>query len=121
MKFGRDDLQLYVITDKTWLNGATLVQQMEKALKGGVTCIQYREKHNPSKQEAQVLKALCDSYSIPLIINNDVSLAIEVDATGVHLGQKDMSISEARMRLGKDKIIGASVRTVEAEIGRAHV
>lgn len=112
----RQDLLLYGITDRTWLNGASLYEQVEYALKGGVTFLQLREKtieKEEIRKEAVRIKELCHQYHVPLIINDDVDLAIEVDADGVHVGQKDMEARAARERLGPDKILGVSARTVE--------
>ena len=119
MKFGKACLRLYAITESAWLDGATLDAQVAQALKGGATCIQYRDKSADHVQHfdmAKKLKASCDDFGVPLIINNDVDLALKVDAAGVHLGQKDMSIAEARAILGDTKVIGVSARTVEAAV-----
>lgn len=119
MKFGKACLRLYAITESAWLDGATLDAQVAQALKGGATCIQYRDKSADHVQHfdmAKKLKASCDDFGVPLIINNDVDLALKVDAAGVHLGQKDMSIAEARATLGDKKVIGVSARTVEAAV-----
>lgn len=119
MKFGKACLRLYAITESAWLDGAALDTQVAQALKGGATCIQYRDKNADSVQYLDMalkLKALCDDFNVPLIINNDVDLALKVDAAGVHLGQKDMSIAEARAILGDAKVIGVSARTVEAAL-----
>ncbi len=119
MKFGKACLRLYAITESAWLDGATLDAQVAQALKGGATCIQYRDKSADHVQHfdmALKLKASCDDFGVPLIINNDVDLALKVDAAGVHLGQKDMSIAEARAILGDTKVIGVSARTVEAAV-----
>ena len=119
MKFGKASLRLYAITESAWLEETTLDHQVAEALKGGATCIQYRDKSADSVQHldmAKKLKALCDDFSVPLIINNDVDLALKIDAAGVHLGQKDMSIAEARAKLGSEKVIGVSARTVEVAL-----
>lgn len=115
----KEDLLLYVVTDRGWLRGTTLTEQVEQALKGGATCIQLREKRiskEQFKEEAEKMRGLCRKYQVPLIINDEVELALQVDADGVHVGQSDMEVREARKRLGAEKIIGASVRTVEQAV-----
>lgn len=115
----RQNLLLYGITDRTWLNGASLYSQVESALKGGVTFIQLREKnvsYSEILKEAIEIKELCHSYNVPLIINDDVELALEADADGVHVGQNDMEAGKAREKLGPDKILGVSARTVEQAV-----
>lgn len=112
----KEDLLLYAVTDRSWLNGETLTEQVEKALKGGTTCIQLREKTISREgflKEAEKMKVLCEKYQVPFIINDDVELALKVNADGVHVGQSDMEAQEVRKRLGPDKIIGVSARTVE--------
>lgn len=112
----KEDLQLYAITDRYWLNGRKLVDDVEKALKGGATFLQLREKNLDAetfRAEAMELKALCKKYQVPFVINDNVQLAKEIDADGVHVGQDDMELVEARKILGPDKIIGVSCKTVE--------
>ena len=85
------DLLLYAVTDRSWLDGQTLAQQTEEALKGGVTFVQIREKdlcREEFSKEARELKALCQAYGVPFVVNDDVELAMEVDADGVHGGAK---------------------------------
>lgn len=111
----RQDLLLYGITDRTWLNGESLYSQVERALKGGVTFLQLREKNMPRSgilKEALEIKELCHKYNVSLIINDDVELALEADADGVHVGQGDMEAGAARKKLGAGKILGVSARTV---------
>lgn len=112
----KEDVLLYAITDRSWLNGRTLYEQVEDALRGGVTFLQLREKHlsyDEYLEEAREIKALCDKYNVPLIINDNVDIALAVDAAGVHVGQSDMEAREARAKLGPDKIIGVSAHNVE--------
>lgn len=66
--------------------------------------------------EARQLKGLCEKYQVPFVINDSVEIAIEADADGVHLGQEDMGILEARKKLGNDKIIGATAKTIEQAV-----
>lgn len=116
MKFIADDLLLYAVTDRTWLKGKTLAETVEAALQGGVTLIQLREKELDDEgylAEALEIKAICDRYEVPLIINDNVDIALASGADGVHLGQKDGDVAKARERLGKNKIIGVSARTLE--------
>lgn len=116
MKLQKDDLLLYTITDRSWLGDSTLTEQVEKALKGGITMLQLREKNMPYEQVRQTaieLKTLCRKYSIPFIINDYVELAKEIGADGVHVGQSDTSVSRARALLGENAIIGATAKTVE--------
>ena len=115
MKFDTKSLLLYAVTDRAWTQNESLYSQVEKALKGGVTFLQIREKNLPKqefKTEAEELKTLAEKYSVPFVVNDDVLLAKEIDADGVHIGQDDMTASEARKILGSDKIIGVSVQTV---------
>lgn len=115
MKFDKKQLLLYAVTDRRWLQGESLVYQVEAALKGGVTMVQLREKdldYDHFKQEAVALKQLCQQYQVPLIINDNVELAREIDADGVHIGQQDCQLKQAREILGPDKIIGVSARTL---------
>ena len=112
----KEDLLLYAVTDRSWLNGETLYEQVEKALKGGATFIQLREKTLDREEflkEALLIKELCGKYQVPFVINDDVEIALAADADGVHVGQKDMEAGEVRRRLGPDKIIGVSAKTVE--------
>ena len=116
MKLTRENLLLYGITDRTWLNGKTLYQQVEEALQGGATFIQLREKNLDDEsflKEAIEIKELCKSYNVPFIINDNVDIALKMNADGVHLGQNDMEAGNVRSILGKDKIIGVSAQTVE--------
>lgn len=119
MRFDRETLLLYAVTDRSWLNGETLASQVEKALRGGVTLVQLREKGLDQEaflSEARELKALCRRFGVPLIINDNVKVAAAVDADGVHVGQSDREAGEVRAELGPDKIIGVSVRTVEQAV-----
>lgn len=117
--FHKENLRLYAITDRSWLNGQTLYDQVEQALQGGVTCLQLREKNLPRQdflQEAKELKKLCSRHHVPLIINDDVEIALEAEADGVHVGQQDMDVPTVRKKLGNEKIIGVTAKTVEQAI-----
>ena len=109
-------MRLYAITDRAWLGAQTLYEQVESALRGGVTCVQLREKHldfDAFLQEAKELCDLCRSYGVPLLINDNVEIAKLSGADGVHVGQSDMQAGDVRAYLGKDKIIGVTAKTVE--------
>ena len=109
-------MRLYAVTDRHWLNGRTLVQQVEEALKGGVTCVQLREKNldfDSFLKEAVELKKICSAYHVPLLINDNIEIALKSGADGVHIGQNDMPVEQARKLLGEDKIIGVTAKTVQ--------
>lgn len=111
-----EDLLVYAVTDRSWLHGESLYNQVEKALKGGATFIQLREKELDEEQflkEAMEIKELCKRYHVPFVINDNVEIALKVEADGVHVGQSDMEAGNVREKLGKDKIIGVSTQTVE--------
>lgn len=116
MKCEKKELLLYAVTDRHWLDGETLYEQVEKALRGGVTFIQLREKEldrDAFLTEAKEIKALCKKYGVPFVINDSVDIAAEIEADGVHVGQNDMEAGDVREKLGEHKIIGVSARTVE--------
>lgn len=119
MKTDKSKYLLYAVTDRHWLNGRTLEEDVEQALKGGATLIQLREKNLNFEEfcrEAEKIHSLCKKYNVPLIINDNVEVAKAVNSEGVHLGQGDMSIAKAREILGKSKIIGATARTKEQAV-----
>ena len=116
MKCDKKDLLLYAVTDRRWLGSRRLADQVEEALKGGVTFVQLREKDLDEErflEEAREIKKLCGRYGVPFVINDNVDIAQAVDADGVHVGQSDMEAGDVRARLGQDKIIGVSAQTVE--------
>ena len=116
MSISKETMLLYGVTDRGNLHGKTLLLQVEESLKGGVTLVQLREKHLSFEEfleEAKEMKELCHKYGVPLLINDNVEICIEIGADGVHVGQKDMEAGAVREKLGKDKIIGVSARTVE--------
>ena len=116
LKLSKQDLAVYAVTDRKWLKEEeTLAQQVEKAIQGGATIIQLREKHLRDEEflaQAQAVKQATDRYGVLLIINDNVDVAIAVDAAGVHVGQEDMGAGEVRRRLGPQKILGVSAQTV---------
>lgn len=113
------DCRLYLVTDRRWLGDRNLCDALEEAILGGVTLIQLREKDISSQDYyhlAERVKKTADKYHIPLIINDRLDIALAVDAAGVHLGLDDLPIPIARKILGNDRIIGASVATVEEAV-----
>lgn len=119
MRCDKKDLLLYAVTDRSWLNGETMYSQVEKALKGGATFVQLREKtldQDAFLAEAKEIKELCRQYMVPFVINDNVDIATAIDADGVHVGQSDMEAGSVREKLGKDKILGVSAQTVEQAI-----
>lgn len=116
MKCGKKDLLLYAVTDRSWLNGDTLYHQVEQAIQGGATFVQLREKEldeGDFLEEAREIQKLCQKYQIPFVINDNVQIAVQIGADGVHVGQSDMKAGDVRKKLGPDKIIGVSAQTVE--------
>lgn len=108
---------LYAVTDSRWTTkDYTLEMQIEDALKGGVTLLQLREKNMATKELAELgkrVKAICDRYGVPMLIDDDVQAAYICKADGVHVGQKDMSPTEVRRILGDNAIVGVTAKTVE--------
>ena len=105
------DYSIYLVTDDGCLQGRALLDCVREALEGGVTLVQYRAKTASSAEmyaEALQLKALCDSFNVPLIINDRLDIAMAVGAAGVHLGQDDLPCAAARKILGEDYLIGVS-------------
>ena len=115
MRIRKEDMLLYLVTDRTSLKGRSLAAQIEESLQAGATLVQLREKNMPFQEfveEAHQIRALTREYQIPFIINDEIEVALASEADGVHLGQEDGNITSARARLGKDKIIGISVHNV---------
>ncbi|MBQ2039943.1 MAG: thiamine phosphate synthase [Thermoguttaceae bacterium] len=109
-------LRLYAVTDRSWVGIQTLLEQIESSLLGGTTLVQLREKDLSDCefiQEAISVKRLCERFGVPLLINDNVNVALRSGADGVHLGQDDLPLQEARKMLGPNKIIGISTHTVE--------
>ena len=109
-------LRLYAVTDRAWVGRQTLPQQVESALKGGVTCVQLREKELDDEaflKEAVEIHALCQRYGVPFFVNDNVDIAIRCHAEGVHVGQEDMAAAQVRARVGEGMMIGVSVHSVE--------
>ena len=115
----KKSLLLYAVTDRSWTGEKSLFEQVEETVKAGTTFVQLREKnisYDEFMNEAELIKKICAEYNVPFVINDNVTLAKEVDADGVHIGQDDMSITEARAIIGNDKILGVSVQTVKDAI-----
>ena len=116
MKLSKDDLLLYAITDRGSLDKKEFFEKIEEALQGGVTILQLREKEldeDSFTDEAIEVKAICRKYGVPLIINDNVNVAIKSGADGVHVGIEDMPIDEIRKKAPDSFIIGATCKTVE--------
>ena len=119
MKCDKNDLLLYAVTDRHWLGKRSLKEVVKESLDGGVTFVQLREKtleDDKFLEEAKELKQLCKEYNVPFVINDNVDIAIAMDADGVHVGQSDMEAGNVREKLGPDKIIGVSAQTVEQAV-----
>ena len=116
MKFNEKMLLLYAVTDQAWVGKKTFLEQIEDALKGGATIVQLREKkldEDSFVAEAIQVRELCHKYNVPLIINDNVDVALRSGADGVHVGIEDAPVAEIRERVPSDFIIGATCKTVE--------
>lgn len=116
MRLKKEQCLLYAVTDRSWLRGQTLAQQVEAALRGGATMVQLREKdleEDAFEREARVIQDLCRSFHVPFLINDNVELAKRLDADGVHVGQSDEAADAVRAYLGPNKIIGVTAKTVQ--------
>ena len=116
MKCDKKDLLLYGVTDRSWLGERTLYSAVEQSILGGVTMVQLREKDLEKEEfqkEARQIQELCKKHQVPFLINDNVELAVEIEADGVHVGQHDMEAGEVRRKIGPDKILGVSAQTVE--------
>lgn len=120
MNLDKNSLLLYAVTDSHWTSEEkTLISQVKDAINGGITFLQLREKelsYNEFLKEAKEIKKLTDEANIPFVINDNVKLALECNADGVHVGQNDMKAADVRALIGKDKILGVSAHTVEEAI-----
>jgi len=116
LNFNKEALNLYLVTDRSWISDRSLNEDVKKALEAGVTFLQLREKNIDKEsflKSAMQLKSLAADYKVPFVINDDVEIALASDADGVHIGQNDMTVIGARQKIGRDKILGVSVRSVE--------
>lgn len=119
MKVDRESLILYAITDRTWLNGKALKDEVKAAIEGGATMIQLREKnfsYEEFLEEAYEINGVCREYEVPLIINDNPVIATKVGAAGVHIGQDDGNIRLIRKTAGESMIIGATAHNVEEAV-----
>lgn len=116
VRVDRGELCLYAVTDRHWLGEDTLEHQVELAILGGATFVQFREKQLQGEElleQGRRVRKVCRKHHVPFIVNDNASLALALDADGVHVGQGDMEVQEARRMLGPDKIIGVSAHNVE--------
>lgn len=119
MKTDKDSLKLYAVTDRKWLKGNRLEDEVEKAVRSGVTMVQLREKEmstNDLTALAIKIRDVVHKYNVPLIINDDIDAALASGADGVHLGQEDVCAAEARRRIGNSMILGVSAGTPKAAV-----
>ncbi|WP_040330369.1 thiamine phosphate synthase [Clostridium ihumii] len=110
------DYSLYLVTDRNILKNRDLKDEVENAIKGGVTLVQLREKECGGKdflEYAIEVKEITDKYNVPLIINDRVDIALAIDAAGVHVGQNDIPAKVVRELIGKNKVLGISVSNLE--------
>lgn len=119
MNFTEEQLNLYLVTDRHWLANRNLEDDVEKAILGGVTMVQLREKNidNDSFIElAKKVKQVCNKYKVPFIINDNLEVALAVDSDGIHIGQDDLPASLVRQKIGPDKILGVSAHNLDEAI-----
>lgn len=112
----KDAMLLYAVTDRAWLGERTLARCVQEIITGGATFVQLREKnasHGEMVALACELAEICHEAGIPFVVDDDVAVALESGADGVHVGQEDMACAAARAALGPDKIVGVSAQTVE--------
>lgn len=115
MRCDKKTMLLYAVTDRAWTGKQNLLEQVEAALRGGATCVQLREKTLSDEAflaEALEVSQLCRRYGVPLFINDNVEVAIQCHADGIHVGQADMAAAQVRRRVGDDMMIGVSVHSV---------
>lgn len=124
MKFSKEEIKssmlLYAVTDRMWLKeGESLTKVYKEVLENGATFLQIREKdldEETFEEEAKALKELCEKYHVPFVVNDNVDIALDIDADGVHVGQSDIKGRDIRSILGPDKILGISAGTVEEAV-----
>lgn len=119
MNFTKEQLNLYLVTDRHWLANRNLEDDVEKAILGGVTMVQLREKNidNDSFIElAKKVKQVCNKYKVPFIINDNLEVALAVDSDGIHIGQDDLPASLVRQKIGPNKILGVSAHNLDEAI-----
>ena len=116
MKCAKEMMRLYAVTDRAWVGKQSLYEQVEDALKGGVTCVQLREKELPYDSflsEAKEISALCSQYGVPFFVNDNAAIAMACGADGIHVGQEDLDAVQVRRLVGSGMMIGVSVHSVE--------
>lgn len=116
MNCDKKHMLLYAVTDRAWTGRQSLYEQVEAALKGGATCVQLREKELDEAaflKEAVEIAKLCKSYNVPFFINDNVDIAVACHADGIHIGQDDMALADARRKVGGEMMIGVSVHSVK--------
>lgn len=119
MKFTKEFLRLYAITDRKWIGNRSMPEEVEKALKAGVTCLQIREKeidYEDYLSKSIELRKICNKYNVPFIVDDDIEIALASGADGVHVGQKDILNKDVRSMIGDDMILGISANSVELAI-----
>ncbi len=119
MRFDKNMLLLYAVTDRSWVGQQSFYEQIEDAILGGATMVQLREKGMSDEElikEAIQVKNICHRYNVPLIINDNPLVALKSGADGVHVGIDDESVSEIRCKAGADFIIGATAKTIEQAV-----
>ena len=119
MKCDKKNMLLYAVTDRAWTGKQSLYKQVEEALKGGITCLQLREKNLSDEEflkEAIQIKALCNKYKVPFFINDNVEVAIKCGADGIHVGQDDMAAGRVRELVGDKMMIGVSAHSVKEAV-----
>ncbi len=119
MRFDKSSMLLYAVTDRAFAKKQTLYEQVNSAIRGGITMLQLREKELSEAEflkEAEKIKPLCRANDIPFIINDDVDVAVKCGADGVHIGQNDMAAEKVRQIIGDDMILGVSAQTTEQAV-----
>ncbi len=119
MKSCKSAMLLYAVTDRAWEDKKPLTEQIKEAVEGGITCLQLREKDMSDSdflKEAIDVKKLLENSDIPLIINDNVDIAVKSGAEGVHIGQSDMKLKDVREMVGDRMLVGVSVGTKERAI-----
>lgn len=116
MNVNKEDMLVYAVTDRAWLDGRKLQDVVEEAIQAGATFIQLREKelsYDAFLEQAIAVKKVTDKYHVPFVINDNVEIALACGADGIHIGQHDMAAEDVRAKIGADKILGVSAQTLE--------
>lgn len=119
MKVSKEDMCVYIVTDRSWSSNENFYLQVEKSIQAGATFVQLREKNITFNEFVIIgteIKKITDKYHIPFVVNDNVDVALAINADGVHIGQCDENILRVRKRLGEDKIIGVSAQTTQQAI-----